>query len=29
VSGMRRVLARVTEAQSGHFISYDGKEIPW
>ncbi|MDR2220780.1 MAG: SDR family oxidoreductase [Methylobacillus sp.] len=29
VSGMRRVLANVTSEQSGHFFSYDGKEIPW
>jgi NAD(P)-dependent dehydrogenase (short-subunit alcohol dehydrogenase family) len=29
VSGMRRVLENVTGKQSGHFLSYDGSEIPW
>jgi NAD(P)-dependent dehydrogenase (short-subunit alcohol dehydrogenase family) len=29
VSGMRHVLETVTNQQSGHFISYDGSEIPW
>ena len=29
VSGMRQVLARITIADSGKFIAYDGMEIPW
>ncbi len=29
VSGMRQVLARITPADSGKFIAYDGLEIPW
>ncbi|MHB1100479.1 MAG: SDR family oxidoreductase [Burkholderiales bacterium] len=29
VSGMRQVLARITPADSGKFIAYDGMEIPW
>ena len=29
VSGMRQVLARITSADSGKFIAYDGMEIPW
>lgn len=29
VSGMRRVLAQLSSADSGRFIDFDGKEIPW
>jgi len=29
ISGMRKVLARVTAEDSGRFISYDGSEVPW
>jgi NAD(P)-dependent dehydrogenase (short-subunit alcohol dehydrogenase family) len=29
VSGMRRVIAGLTLADSGRFISYDGKDVPW
>ena len=29
VSGMRQVLAKITIADSGKFIAYDGMEIPW
>ena len=29
VTGMRGVLTRLTAADSGRFISYDGKEVPW
>jgi len=29
VAGMRQVIAGLTAAQSGHFLNYDGSEIPW
>jgi NAD(P)-dependent dehydrogenase (short-subunit alcohol dehydrogenase family) len=29
ISGMRKVLSRVTQNDSGRFISYDGTEIAW
>jgi NAD(P)-dependent dehydrogenase (short-subunit alcohol dehydrogenase family) len=29
VSGMRRVLSRVTPADSGRFFAYDGAAVPW
>jgi len=29
VAGMRRVIAGATLADSGRFIGYDGKEVPW
>ncbi|MDJ0840552.1 MAG: SDR family oxidoreductase [Acidobacteriota bacterium] len=29
VSGMRRVLADLTQADSGRFLNYDGSDIPW
>ena len=29
VAGMRRVIADLTRAQSGCFLSYEGKELPW
>ena len=29
VTGMRRVLSRITLADSGKFIAYDGQSIPW
>ena len=29
VSGMRRVINDLTSADSGKFIAYDGKPIPW
>jgi NAD(P)-dependent dehydrogenase (short-subunit alcohol dehydrogenase family) len=29
VSGMRRVFARATLADTGRFLEYDGSEIPW
>lgn len=29
VAGMRKVLERLTADDSGHFISFDGTEIPW
>lgn len=29
VSGMRRVIGRLTPADSGKFFAYDGQEIPW
>jgi len=29
VGGMRRVLARITFADSGRLIGYDGKDVPW
>jgi NAD(P)-dependent dehydrogenase (short-subunit alcohol dehydrogenase family) len=29
VAGMRQVIAALTAAQSGHFLNYDGSEIPW
>jgi len=29
VSGMRHVLAQVTRAENGHFLQYDGAELPW
>jgi NAD(P)-dependent dehydrogenase (short-subunit alcohol dehydrogenase family) len=29
VSGMRRVLAGITFADSGRLIGYDGKDVPW
>jgi NAD(P)-dependent dehydrogenase (short-subunit alcohol dehydrogenase family) len=29
VAGLRKVIAELTVAQSGEFIAYDGKTIPW
>lgn len=29
VSGLRQVIAHLDTHQSGHFIAYDGQEIPW
>lgn len=29
VQGLRKVLAQLTKADSGRFLSYDGSEIPW
>lgn len=29
IAGMRQVLDRLTDADSGRFISYDGTEVPW
>jgi NAD(P)-dependent dehydrogenase (short-subunit alcohol dehydrogenase family) len=29
VAGMRRVIAKLSPAQSGTFINYEGKPIPW
>jgi|HubBroStandDraft_1064217.scaffolds.fasta_scaffold00143_9 NAD(P)-dependent dehydrogenase (short-subunit alcohol dehydrogenase family) len=29
VSGMRRVIAGLTPAASGHFLNHDGAELPW
>lgn len=29
VAGMRSVIDRATAAESGHFYTYDGKELPW
>jgi hypothetical protein len=29
VSGMREVISRLTVEDSGRFISFDGKAIPW
>ena len=29
VSGMRQVIEKLTLANSGRFIAYDGKEIAW
>lgn len=29
VAGLTQVIAGVTQAQSGHFINYDGNELPW
>jgi NAD(P)-dependent dehydrogenase (short-subunit alcohol dehydrogenase family) len=29
VSGMRRVIANLTQTQSGRFLTYDGQEVPW
>ena len=29
VAGMRKVIAGLTVAESGHFLSYDGSEVPW
>ena len=29
VSGLRKVIEQLTVANSGRFIAYDGKEIPW
>jgi hypothetical protein len=29
VAGMRRVIVGATLANSGHFIGYDGVEVPW
>lgn len=29
VAGMRKVIAGLTLAESGHFLSYDGSEVPW
>jgi len=28
-AGMRKIIAEVTLEQSGHFLSYDGQELPW
>jgi NAD(P)-dependent dehydrogenase (short-subunit alcohol dehydrogenase family) len=29
ISGMRKVLARVTQKDSGSFFAYDGRGLPW
>jgi hypothetical protein len=29
VAGMRRVIAKLTPAQSGRFFDFQGAEIPW
>ncbi|MCP6761200.1 MAG: SDR family oxidoreductase [Fischerella sp. CENA71] len=29
VSGLRQVIGRLTQAESGRFFAYDGTEIPW
>jgi NAD(P)-dependent dehydrogenase (short-subunit alcohol dehydrogenase family) len=29
ISGMRKVLARVTQKDSGGFFAYDGRSLPW
>jgi hypothetical protein len=29
VAGLRRVIAEAGAAQSGHFLQYDGAELPW
>jgi len=29
VTGLRQVIASLTPEQSGHFLNYDGNEIPW
>jgi len=29
VAGMRRVIAGLSPAQSGHFFGFDGEELPW
>jgi NAD(P)-dependent dehydrogenase (short-subunit alcohol dehydrogenase family) len=29
IAGMRRVIAKLTPADSGRFFNYDGTEIPW
>jgi len=29
VAGMRRVIAKLTPADSGRFFNYDGSELPW
>jgi NAD(P)-dependent dehydrogenase (short-subunit alcohol dehydrogenase family) len=29
IAGMRRVIAKLTPADSGRFLGYDGEEIPW
>lgn len=29
VSGLRKVIAGLDQAQSGEFIAYDGKQVPW
>ncbi|HXP75840.1 MAG TPA: SDR family oxidoreductase [Stellaceae bacterium] len=29
IAGMRRVIAKLTPADSGRFFNYDGAEIPW
>ncbi|MEQ1673553.1 MAG: SDR family oxidoreductase [Candidatus Nitrotoga sp.] len=29
VSGMRKVISRLSPADSGKFLTYDGKDIPW
>lgn len=29
VGGLRRVIAGATRAQSGHFLQWDGRELPW
>lgn len=29
VSGIRKVISKLTPADSGRFLAYDGKEIPW
>jgi NAD(P)-dependent dehydrogenase (short-subunit alcohol dehydrogenase family) len=29
VTGMRKVIAGLTPAQAGHFLQWDGRELPW
>ena len=29
VAGMRSVIAKATPKDSGRFLSYDGKSLPW
>jgi NAD(P)-dependent dehydrogenase (short-subunit alcohol dehydrogenase family) len=29
VAGLRKVIAGASRAQSGHFLQYDGQELPW
>jgi NAD(P)-dependent dehydrogenase (short-subunit alcohol dehydrogenase family) len=29
IAGMRKVIARLTPADNGRFLSYDGSELPW
>jgi hypothetical protein len=29
IAGLRRVLGRLTLADSGKFFSWDGSEVPW
>lgn len=29
VGGMRRVIAGLTSAQSGHYLTFEGRELPW